>query len=122
MGDLRERAESEAIQVFATNLKDLLMAAPAGQRATIGLDPGLRTGVKVAVVDGTGRFLDEGAIYPHAPRSNGTGPSSSLPAGAENTAWASSPLVTAPPPGKPISWRGTGQALPGSRADPCDGQ
>jgi len=68
MGDLRERAESEAIQVFATNLKDLLMAAPAGQRATIGLDPGLRTGVKVAVVDGTGRFLDEGAIYPHAPQ------------------------------------------------------
>jgi len=97
MGDLRERAESEAIQVFATNLKDLLMAAPAGQRATIGLDPGLRTGVKVAVVDGTGRFLDEGAIYPMPPK-HGTGPSSSLPAGAENTAWASSPLVTAPPP------------------------
>ena len=68
MGDLRERAESEAIQVFAINLKDLLMAAPAGQRATIGLDPGLRTGVKVAVVDGTGRFLDQGAIYPHAPQ------------------------------------------------------
>ncbi|MEW7982511.1 MAG: RNA-binding transcriptional accessory protein [gamma proteobacterium symbiont of Phacoides pectinatus] len=65
---LREAAEAEAIRVFASNLKDLLLAAPAGNRAIIGLDPGLRTGVKVAVVDGTGKVLDTATIYPHAPR------------------------------------------------------
>lgn len=65
---LREAAEEEAIRVFGANLKDLLLAAPAGPRATIGLDPGLRTGVKVAVVDATGKVLDTGAIYPHAPK------------------------------------------------------
>ena len=68
LGELRERAEAEAIRVFAHNLKDLLMAAPAGPRATMGLDPGLRTGVKVAVVDATGQLLDHGTIFPHAPR------------------------------------------------------
>ncbi|MAT50982.1 MAG: RNA-binding transcriptional accessory protein [Porticoccaceae bacterium] len=68
LGALRERAELDAIQVFATNLKDLLLAAPAGQRATIALDPGIRTGVKVAIIDTTGKILDHGAIYPHAPR------------------------------------------------------
>ncbi|TVP59693.1 MAG: RNA-binding transcriptional accessory protein [Halomonadaceae bacterium] len=68
MGRIRERAEVEAIQVFAANIKDLLLAAPAGQRATLGLDPGLRTGVKVAVVDATGKFCDQGAIFPHAPK------------------------------------------------------
>ena len=68
LGQLRERAEREAIQVFADNLKDLLLAAPAGPRATIGLDPGLRTGVKVAVVDANGKVLEHGAIYPHEPR------------------------------------------------------
>ncbi len=68
LGQLRERAEREAIQVFADNLKDLLLAAPAGPRATMGLDPGLRTGVKVAVVDANGKVLDHGAIYPHEPR------------------------------------------------------
>ncbi|MCB1702668.1 MAG: RNA-binding transcriptional accessory protein, partial [Halioglobus sp.] len=68
LGQLRERAEQEAIEVFAHNLKDLLLAAPAGPRATIGLDPGLRTGVKVAVVDANGKVLDHGAIYPHEPR------------------------------------------------------
>jgi transcriptional accessory protein Tex/SPT6 len=57
MGTVRERAEDEAINVFARNLHDLLMAAPAGLRATMGLDPGLRTGVKVAVVDGTGKLV-----------------------------------------------------------------
>ncbi len=57
--DLRERAEEEAIHVFARNLKDLLLAAPAGSRATMGLDPGIRTGVKVAVIDGTGKLLDD---------------------------------------------------------------
>ncbi len=65
---LREAAEEEAIQVFARNLHDLLLAAPAGPRATIGLDPGLRTGVKVAVVDATGKLLDTATIYPHAPK------------------------------------------------------
>jgi uncharacterized protein len=65
---LRERAEAEAITVFASNLKDLLLAAPAGPRATIGLDPGLRTGVKVAVVDDTGKLVDYATIYPTPPR------------------------------------------------------
>jgi uncharacterized protein len=65
---LREAAEEEAIQVFARNLHDLLLAAPAGPRATLGLDPGLRTGVKVAVVDTTGKLLDTATIYPHAPK------------------------------------------------------
>jgi len=68
MGKLREKAEEEAIRVFAQNLKDLLLAAPAGPRATMGLDPGLRTGVKVAVVDSTGKLLDTATIYPHEPR------------------------------------------------------
>jgi uncharacterized protein len=68
MGEVRERAEEEAIKVFASNLKDLLLAAPAGQKATIGLDPGLRTGVKVAVVDATGKVLDHGAIFPNPPQ------------------------------------------------------
>jgi len=67
-GQLRERAEAEAIHVFACNLKDLLLAAPAGPRATIGLDPGLRTGVKVAVVDANGKLLDHGAIFPNPPQ------------------------------------------------------
>jgi uncharacterized protein len=65
---LRETAEVEAINVFGLNLKDLLLSAPAGAKATIGLDPGLRTGVKVAVVDDTGKLLQHGTIYPHAPR------------------------------------------------------
>ena len=65
---LKEAAEAEAIRVFASNLKDLLLAAPAGPKATIGLDPGLRTGVKVAVVDATGKFVDHATIYPHAPK------------------------------------------------------
>ncbi|QFS62446.1 Tex family protein [Pantoea dispersa] len=65
MGTIRERAENEAINVFARNLHDLLMAAPAGMRATMGLDPGLRTGVKVAVVDATGKLVATDTIYPH---------------------------------------------------------
>ncbi|MEY3220763.1 MAG: hypothetical protein RIT27_2120 [Pseudomonadota bacterium] len=65
---LRETAEHEAINVFAMNLKDLLLAAPAGSRPTIGLDPGLRTGVKVAVIDVTGKLVEHGVIYPHAPK------------------------------------------------------
>ncbi|ABM14002.1 RNA binding S1 domain protein [Mycolicibacterium vanbaalenii PYR-1] len=65
---LRLRAEQDAVTVFAKNLKDLLLAAPAGNRTTMGLDPGFRTGVKVAVVDGTGKVLDTCAIYPHQPQ------------------------------------------------------
>nr|MBL8457018.1 RNA-binding transcriptional accessory protein [Zoogloeaceae bacterium] len=68
MGQLRERAEEEAIRVFARNLKDLLLAAPAGSRPTMGLDPGIRTGVKVAVVDATGKLVDTATIYPFEPR------------------------------------------------------
>ncbi|MDQ6991663.1 MAG: Tex family protein [Mariprofundaceae bacterium] len=64
---LRSKAEEEAIRVFANNLRDLLLAAPAGPRATMGLDPGIRTGVKVAVTDVTGKVLDTTTIYPHAP-------------------------------------------------------
>ena len=70
--DLRARlwqnAEDQAVKVFAGNLRDLLLAAPAGPRATLGLDPGFRTGVKVAVVDATGKVVDTGVIYPHEPQ------------------------------------------------------
>ncbi|MDP0561685.1 MAG: Tex family protein [Candidatus Endonucleobacter sp. (ex Gigantidas childressi)] len=68
MTRLRERSEGEAITVFSKNLGDLLLAAPAGLRPTIGLDPGLRTGVKLAVVDGTGKLVEHATIFPHAPR------------------------------------------------------
>ncbi|PZQ51548.1 MAG: RNA-binding transcriptional accessory protein [Rhodovulum sulfidophilum] len=67
---LRERAQEEAIRVFARNLKDLLLAAPAGARATMGLDPGIRTGVKVAVVDATGKVLATDTVYPFQPRND----------------------------------------------------
>ncbi|KQS67958.1 RNA-binding transcriptional accessory protein [Rhizobium sp. Leaf371] len=70
MRELRERAEEEAIHVFARNLKDLLLAAPAGSRATMGLDPGIRTGVKVAVVDGTGKLLETTTVYPFPPKND----------------------------------------------------
>jgi len=70
LGELREGAEDEAIRVFASNLKDLLLSAPAGPRITLGLDPGLRTGVKVVVVDATGKLLDTATIFPHAPRND----------------------------------------------------
>ncbi len=68
MNQLRERAEEEAIRVFARNLRDLLLAAPAGPHTVIGLDPGIRTGVKVAVVDATGKLVDTATLYPHEPR------------------------------------------------------
>lgn len=73
MNELRVRAEAEAIQVFARNLKDLLLAAPAGARPTMGLDPGIRTGVKVAVVDATGKLLETSTIYPFEPRNDVAG-------------------------------------------------
>lgn len=78
MRDLRERAEEEAIQVFARNLKDLLLAAPAGSRATMGLDPGIRTGVKVAVVDGTGKLVDATTVYPFPPKNDVRGTQAAL--------------------------------------------
>ena len=67
---LREAAEEEAIRVFGENMRDLLLAAPAGARSTLGLDPGLRTGVKVVVVDSIGKLVDTAVIYPHAPKNN----------------------------------------------------
>lgn len=70
---MKEAADADAIQVFARNLHDLLLAAPAGARVTLGLDPGLRTGVKVAVIDQTGKVLETTAIYPHAPRNDWQG-------------------------------------------------
>ena len=75
---LKERADAQAIQIFAKNLKDLLLAAPAGQRVTMGLDPGFRTGVKVAVVDATGRLVATDTIYPHEPKNDWRGALASL--------------------------------------------
>jgi len=72
-GRLREDAEKTAIKVFADNLRDLLLAAPAGPRCVMGLDPGIRTGVKVAVVDATGRLLETATVYPHEPRKDWEG-------------------------------------------------
>ncbi len=80
MRELRERAEEEAIHVFARNLKDLLLAAPAGSRATMGLDPGIRTGVKVAVVDGTGKLLETTTVYPFPPKNDVRGTQAALAA------------------------------------------
>ena len=77
---LKERADAEAISVFSRNLKDLLLAAPAGPRATMGLDPGFRTGVKVAVVDQTGKLVDTDTIYPHEPRNDWRGALATLAA------------------------------------------
>jgi len=68
LGRLRDSAEKVAIGVFGDNMKDLLLAAPAGDKVTLGLDPGLRTGVKLAVIDKTGKHVDHATIYPHAPR------------------------------------------------------
>jgi len=68
VNELRERAEEEAIRIFGKNLKDLLLAAPAGQHVTMGIDPGIRTGCKIAIVDATGKMLDHATIYPHEPR------------------------------------------------------
>ena len=65
---LREGAENEAIRVFAANLKDLLLAAPAGPKAVLGLDPGIRTGVKVAAIDRTGKVVETHTVYPFEPR------------------------------------------------------
>ncbi|MCK0512679.1 Tex family protein [Aromatoleum buckelii] len=86
MNALRERAEEEAIRVFARNLKDLLLAAPAGARTTMGLDPGIRTGVKVAVIDATGKLVDTATIYPFEPRRDRDGSLATLAALAKKHA------------------------------------
>ncbi|CAA0109393.1 Protein YhgF [Starkeya nomas] len=78
MTELRMKAETEAINVFARNLKDLLLAAPAGTRATMGLDPGIRTGVKVAVVDGTGKLVATSTVYPFPPKNDVRGTQAEL--------------------------------------------
>jgi protein Tex len=78
MRELREKSEEEAIKVFARNLKDLLLAAPAGSRATMGLDPGIRTGVKVAIVDRTGKVLGTSTVYPFPPRNDVRGAQAEL--------------------------------------------
>jgi len=78
MQELKERADDEAIQVFAQNLCDLLLAAPAGPRVTMGIDPGFRTGCKVAVVDGTGKFLESCTIFPTPPRNDVAGATATL--------------------------------------------
>ncbi|MCG2577997.1 RNA-binding transcriptional accessory protein [Dechloromonas sp. XY25] len=78
MNELRERAEEEAIRIFGKNLKDLLLAAPAGQHVTMGVDPGIRTGCKIAVVDATGKLLDTATIYPHEPRNDWAGSISTI--------------------------------------------
>ncbi|HRH15566.1 MAG TPA: Tex family protein [Azonexus sp.] len=78
MNELRERAEEEAIRIFGKNLKDLLLAAPAGQHVTMGIDPGIRTGCKIAVVDATGKLLDTATIYPHEPRRDWDGSMSTI--------------------------------------------
>ena len=80
LGRLKERADGEAIQVFAKNLKDLLLAAPAGARITMGLDPGFRSGVKVAVVDATGRLVATDTVYPHEPKNDWRGALAALAA------------------------------------------
>ena len=80
MTELRERSEEEAIKVFAHNLKDLLLAAPAGARPTLGLDPGMRTGVKVAAIDATGKVVDTTTVYPFQPRNDLRGAQAALAA------------------------------------------
>ena len=78
VNELRERAEEEAIRIFGKNLKDLLLAAPAGQHVTMGVDPGIRTGCKLAIVDATGKMLDHATIYPHEPRCDWDGSLSTI--------------------------------------------
>ena len=78
VNELRERAEEEAIRIFGKNLKDLLLAAPAGQHVTMGIDPGIRTGCKLAIVDATGKMLDHATIYPHEPRCDWDGSMSTI--------------------------------------------
>ena len=106
--DLRTRlwqaAEDSSVKVFATNLRDLLLAAPAGTRPTMGLDPGLRTGVKVAVVDATGKVIATETIYPHEPRRQWDASIDTLARLAKAHAVDLSRSATAPRPGRRTSW------------------
>jgi protein Tex len=105
--DLRMRlwqvAEEEAVKVFAGNLRDLLLMAPAGARPTMGLDPGFRTGVKVAVVGGTGKVAAAATIYPHEPQRRWRSPSSRSSRASTRSSW--SPSVMGPLRAKLIGWR-----------------
>ena len=101
---LFQAAEDEAVRVFAANLRDLLLAAPAGSRATMGLDPGFRTGVKVAVVDATGKVVATDTIYPHvAAPAGGTSRWPPSPGSPPPTRSSWSPSATAPRRGRPTS-------------------
>ena len=103
---LKQRAELDAVAVFAKNLKDLLLAAPAGTRTTLGLDPGFRTGVKVAVVDGTGKVRRHLRDLPApAAEADGTRPRRRWGRWSRGTGSTSSPSATAPPPAKPKPWQ-----------------
>ena len=101
---LLDAAAQHATEVFASNLRDILLAAPAGHKTTLGLDPGLRHGVKYAVVDGTGEPLRVGTVYPHAPRNQWAEAlrelAASLPRARRGTQL---PLATAPQAAKPTS-------------------
>ena len=102
---LWQLAEDEAVRVFAANLRDLLLAAPAGARTTIGLDPGFRTGVKVAVTDGTGKVTATATIYPHEPQRRWDEALDTLARLAQgHTTLSSSRSATAPPRGRPTGW------------------
>ena len=100
----REKAENEAIAVFGDNLKDLLLAAPAGPRATLGLDPGLRTGVKVAIVDATGKLVATDTIYPHEPKRQWDASIATLRKLCAAHQVELVPSATAPPRARPTSW------------------
>jgi hypothetical protein len=95
---LRTAADDEAVNVFAANLRDLLLAAPAGTRATLGLDPGFRTGVKVAVVDATGKVVATDVIYRTSRRTSGTRPSPSSRGSPRSTrsSWSRSATARRP--------------------------
>ncbi len=112
---LRKAAEEEAVRVFAANLRDLLLAAPAGTRATMGLDPGFRTGVKVAVVDGTGKVVATDVIQPHVPQNQWDRSIATLARlAAEHP--SSSRSATGRPHGRPTGWPTTSSsATPSSR-------
>ena len=117
---LREVAEEGAVLVFAGNLRDLLLAAPAGARPTLGLDPGLRTGVKVAVIDGTGKVVATDTVHPHVPRRQWEA-SRDPPgrAGRASTASSWSPSATARPRARPTPWCATSSpASPTSGSPP----
>ena len=107
--DLRMRlwtlAETEAVRVFASNLRDLLLAAPAGARVTMGLDPGFRSGVKVAIVDATGKVVATTAIYPHEPQKRWDEALATLGNLRWRTASISSRSATAPPRARPTDWQ-----------------